>query len=1042
MKKVISLLLAILLIVSMMTVAVSAYSVSDEGIPSAAEVVKAYEEENEEELEKQRIYFQMPDGKRGSSADKDVYVSVDELDPETGEVIGTHDELVLHAGDKAPSWYSDYNIVDGQHYAGAYWWGGPGAADTWCGYRAEIEDYEQGIYYVDLPKDVVIMIWNNGVDGGMDSSQPIYYEAAQSGDTNVEGAYEGDFDTLPYGSPDPDYFDGCIFIVDPNNVDINPLSHKQTCGLNPYVYYGNGCYGGEFKEGKGDTDYPDGTDNWSDDMQDVCKNPDHFKNGVHVGYQGGDVHTHTPETVAAVPATTEADGVKAHYKCTGCDKLFLDEECTQEVTAADLVIPKFVPDPNLLYFDANSTGWEMGAKNKIAFNIFGGDLTNALDWGSKKLIGTAVSGYDGIFSFDPTKVKYTLNPGVQYKIIFARTEGNNWTNQTFDLFFTVDCLGHVAYCTGKQYENPVDSSKKTLAAFWKGMDESKYGPVLQVSSIGNVVGTCPEAGKTPEDIFVDFLTVINEKTETTMYANAYHYVVEPGTKTEQKMIDDIGKDLGLTKQQVYDAFTNNEIETTWDWTVSTLPGTVTPAHTHTPGEPVRENEKPASCTVDGSYDEVVYCTGCNEELSRETKVIKAEGHKPGKAVNENVKAATCTAAGSYEAVVYCTVCNTELSRTTKTIAKKAHTLSHVAEVPATETATGTKAHYKCSVCKKLFSDEAGKNEVTAASLIIPMLAHTHTPATAVRENVKAATCTAAGSYDEVVYCTSCGAELSRTTKTIAKKAHTISYVAEVPATEKADGVKAHYECSVCHKLFSDKAGKNEVTAASLVIPKLAHTHTPGAAVQENVKPATCKAAGSYDEVVYCTGCHEELSRTTKTITKLEHTPGKAVRENIVKSTCTTRGSYDDVVYCTECGEELSRTHGTIAKKAHTISFVAEVPATTEATGVKAHYECSVCHKLFSDAEGKTEVTAASLVIPKLPVVREGILGDFDNSGEVDIIDVVLIQRAAIKLVAPDSGMVLRGDVNGDGELNSVDATLIQRYLVGLSAVYAIGEQIK
>ena len=287
MKKVISLLLAAVLILSMMTVAASALSVSDEGVISAAEGVKAVEEEEGEEVETQRIYLQMPDGNRGAAAVEDVYVHVEEVDEETGEIISEHDELVIKAGDKAPSWYSDYNVVDGQHYAGAYWWGGTALCDTWVGYRIEIEDYDQGIYYVDVPTDVVIMIFNNGVDGGMDPSLPIYFEAAQSVDTNIEGAYEGDFDTLPYGSPDPDLFDGCIFIVDPNQVKINPLSHKQTCGVNPYVYYGNGCYGGEYAEGKGDSDYPDGTDGWSDNMQDVCQNPDHFKNGVHVGYQGG-----------------------------------------------------------------------------------------------------------------------------------------------------------------------------------------------------------------------------------------------------------------------------------------------------------------------------------------------------------------------------------------------------------------------------------------------------------------------------------------------------------------------------------------------------------------------------------------------------------------------------------------------------------------------------------------------------------------------------------------------------------------------------------
>ena len=48
---------------------------------------------------------------------------------------------------------------------------------------------------------------------------------------------------------------------------------------------------------------------------------------------------------------------------------------------------------------------------------------------------------------------------------------------------------------------------------------------------------------------------------------------------------------------------------------------------------------------------------------------------------------------------------------------------------------------------------------------------------------------------------------------------------------------------------------------------------------------------------------------------------------------------------------------------HTLTAVAEVPATCEETGVKAHWVCSVCGKLFSDAEGKNETTLEALTIP-------------------------------------------------------------------------------
>ena len=133
-------------------------------------------------------------------------------------------------------------------------------------------------------------------------------------------------------------------------------------------------------------------------------------------------------------------------------------------------------------------------------------------------------------------------------------------------------------------------------------------------------------------------------------------------------------------------------------------------HVHTFGEPVIENEHKATCKEGGSYEEVVYCTECGDEISRRTVTTQPTGqHTPGEPVIENENKANCQAGGSYEEVVYCTVCGDEISRRTVT------------------------------------TDPTGQ----------------HTPAEAVRENEIAATCEADGSYEEVVYCADCGEELSR-----------------------------------------------------------------------------------------------------------------------------------------------------------------------------------------------------------------------------------------------------------------------------------------
>ena len=54
-----------------------------------------------------------------------------------------------------------------------------------------------------------------------------------------------------------------------------------------------------------------------------------------------------------------------------------------------------------------------------------------------------------------------------------------------------------------------------------------------------------------------------------------------------------------------------------------------PAPGHTAAEPVRENEVAATCEKAGSYDEVVYCSVCGAELSREAKAIDPLGHDWG-----------------------------------------------------------------------------------------------------------------------------------------------------------------------------------------------------------------------------------------------------------------------------------------------------------------------------------------------------------------------------------------------------------------------------
>ena len=77
-----------------------------------------------------------------------------------------------------------------------------------------------------------------------------------------------------------------------------------------------------------------------------------------------------------------------------------------------------------------------------------------------------------------------------------------------------------------------------------------------------------------------------------------------------------------------------------------------------------------------------------------------------------------------------------------------------------------------------------------------------------------------------------------------------------------------------------------------------HTHSFGD--WKVVAEPTCTEEGLRERVCACG------EKESEEIEALGHTPSEAIKENEVAATCTTSGSYDEVVYCAACGEELSR----------------------------------------------------------------------------------------------------------------------------------------
>ena len=104
------------------------------------------------------------------------------------------------------------------------------------------------------------------------------------------------------------------------------------------------------------------------------------------------------------------------------------------------------------------------------------------------------------------------------------------------------------------------------------------------------------------------------------------------------------------------------------------------------------NAKNATCTEPGYTGD----TGWLEDgiIISHSEEIPALGHKKAAAVKENVKTATYTKAGSYDEVVYCSVCNAEISRTKVTVPMKVGTFKITYNLGGGKNNSGNPATFK------------------------------------------------------------------------------------------------------------------------------------------------------------------------------------------------------------------------------------------------------------------------------------------------------------------------------------------------------------
>ncbi len=301
---------------------------------------------------------------------------------------------------------------------------------------------------------------------------------------------------------------------------------------------------------------------------------------------------------------------------------------------------------------------------------------------------------------------------------------------------------------------------------------------------------------------------------------------------------------------------------------------------------------------------------CNEEGNVVTEV-----HTWGEGVV--TKPATHTVDGTMKYT--CTVCS---GTKTEVIKAEGHKLTFVAEVAATCTENGTKAHYICTVdgCGKTFADSEAKVELT--NLVIPLLGHAYGDWGVDGDNHKKV-------------CSRCG--------DVVTEAHAWNAGKVVSnATHFAAGSKL-YTCTVCNHTKTEE------------IPQIPHAYDDWAPI----------SAENHSK--YCAGCGDVVTEAHTWDNGVVTKPATHTVDGTMKYTCTV---------CSGTKTEVIKAEG------HKLTFKAEVAATCTENGTKAHYICTVdgCGKTFADSEAKVELT--NLVIPSLGHAYGDWVVDGDNHKKV------------------------------------------------------------
>ena len=345
---------------------------------------------------------------------------------------------------------------------------------------------------------------------------------------------------------------------------------------------------------------------------------------------------------------------------------------------------------------------------------------------------------------------------------------------------------------------------------------------------------------------------------------------------------------------------------------------------HSEGAPVRENEVPASCAKAGSYDEVVYCSACGDELSREKKTIDSLGHSFTKYVSDGN--ATCTADGTETAK--CDRCDVTDTRTD--VGSAAHDWSEM------WTTDGTSHWHECSRCDAI-KDKANHSGGTATCIKKAACSvcgkeygsygsHSYT-----RSDVES---TQSYCPDTKYTCRYCSSYYYSSTGTTSRTLHSLTSRIETEATCTTTG-RRRYTCTDCNYTYT------------ALISALGHDWSD---------KWTTDGTSHWHECTQCNSIKDKATHSGGTATCIAlakcsvcgKSYGSYGSHSYTRSTVTSTSAYcSDTKYtCRYCSSYYYLSTGTTSRSRHSLTSRVETAATCTTAGTR-RYTCTDCSYTYT-----------------------------------------------------------------------------------------------